>query len=254
MEVIAVINQKGGVGKTTSAVNIAYGMAIEGKRVLLIDADPQGHSSDSYTSFRFEYENTLSDVMSSRMFDVSLAVYPAFIDNEEVKNLSIIPSNISLALIAEQLTSRLHREKILKKAIKPIEDQYDVIIIDCPPNLGVLAINSIYYATKFLVPVKPDKRALDGVGDLFLTIDDVKEGQKYDYSMFRIDVDVRNTQTNTYIDNELKSYKNNVLKTIIRRNEAINQSYIAGKPIYLYDPKGKGTEDFKSLIKEIEYA
>lgn len=224
MTTFAVINQKGGVGKTTTAVNFSYGLAQRNKKVLLIDLDPQGHSSEPYMHSDHEYNHSISEVLSIRGFDIAKAIYPAFVDNKKVDNLFIMPSNISLALTAEQLTTRHHREKILSRAISDLENKFDDIVIDCPPNLGVLAINGIFFASKFLIPVKADKRALDGVSDLFLTINEVKEGHQYEYHIFRIDIDSRNTQTNAYIDNELSNYQDNLLKTIVRRNEAINQA------------------------------
>lgn len=251
MNVYSIINQKGGVGKTTVSVNFAYGLACSGKRVLLIDADPQGHSSDPYLSDKYEYEYTLSDALSSKEFDTHLAIYPAYVNDKEVKNLWLLPSNIGLALVAEQLASRHHREKLLSKAIDRVSEDFDDIVIDCPPNLGVLAINSVFAAQKFIIPVRPDKRALDGVSDLFLTITEVKEGQKYEYCLLKNDVDTRNKQTNLYLDEELEAYSSKVMKSFIRRSEPINQAYISGKPVYLFDPKGNGSNDFDAVIEEI---
>lgn len=251
MKIYAIINQKGGVGKTTISINLAYGLADQGHSVLLVDSDPQGHSSDPYLSEREEYINTLSEVLGKRNFDIKQAIYPALIDDKKSLSLFILPSNIGLALVAEQLSSRHHREKLLAKALENISKEFDFVIIDCPPNLGVLAINSIYAASNFIIPVRPDKRALDGVSDLFLTISEVKEGQKYSYNLVLNDVDVRNRQTNDYIENELKYYSENLMTTFIRRSESINQAYIMGQSIFSFYAKGNGAKDFSALIEEL---
>jgi len=151
--------------------------------------------------------------------------------------------------VAEQISSRIHREKILHNHFRKIS--YDYVIMDCPPNLGVITVNAIYTADLILIPVSYDKGALDGMSDLIETIKEVKESSNSAYLIVRNLYDARNKQTNNYIDTELEPFSKNILKTRIRKTESLNQSRIAGEPIKVYDQQSKGTLDYKELMMEL---
>lgn len=193
MKVITVINQKGGVGKSTISVNLSYGLSMRSKRVLLVDLDPQAHSTVIYMDS--VPIHTITDIFHNRSFDIKQAIHPAMTNEKEVESLKIIPSTIRLASSAEQVASRVHREKILYKALQTIKNDYDYVVIDCPPTLGVLAVNGIYAADTFLIPITYSKYALDGVSDLFSAIDEIKEGEAFDFKIIKNIYDKRTTQT-----------------------------------------------------------
>lgn len=247
---IVVINQKGGVGKTTVVVNLACGLSYLSKRVLLIDLDPQAHSSVIYCP-EIPKENSARDIFLNRNFDIRQAIRSAIVNDSPMPNLFVLPSNIHLATTAEQITSRTHREKLLHNHLHNIEDEYDFILLDCPPTLGVLTVNAIYTADMILIPTAYSKYSLDGIADLFATINEVKETQNFKYLILRNVFDSRNKLTNQFVDEKLEPFKDHILKTYIRKSEPINQSQMNEEPVFTFDPKGNGAEDYNALAKEI---
>jgi chromosome partitioning protein len=245
---IAVINQKGGVGKSTITVNLAYEFATVGKKTLLVDLDPQAHSCEIYKQDN-KTGYSVKELFIDPKFNVSKVIMPAYTRGRRLNALDVIHSNILFAKVAEQISSRIHREKILHNHFRKLS--YDCVIMDCPPNLGVITINAIYAADLILIPVSYDKGSLDGMADLIETIKEVKELSDSPYLIVRNLYDLRNKQTNIYIDSELEPFNKCTLKTRIRKVESLNQSRIAGEPIQTYDQQSKGTADYKELMMEL---
>jgi len=249
---LTVLNQKGGVGKSTVSVNLAYELAVSGKKTLLIDIDPQAHSSVIFCP-EVPKNNTVNELLSKKTFTPDDTIRKARVgDNEDpVENLFIIPSNIHLAVTAEQIAGKIHREKILYNHLKKVENLFDFIIIDCPPSVNVLTVNAIYTSDVILIPTTYGRYSLDGIADLFTSIQEVKESDEFDYWILRNGLDARTKLSNTFVEEQLLPFKENLLQTVIRRNEAINQAQMNNLPVMVFEPRSHGAEDFKKLTREI---
>jgi len=250
MRKITVLNQKGGVGKTTVSVNLAYGLARAGKRTLLIDLDPQAHSTAIFGA-EVPKGATIGTLFENRKADLTELVRPAEVKGEPSPNLWIIPSNIHLAVTAERVISQHFREQILDRALKRLASQYDVVLLDCPPNLGVITANAIYTADTILIPTTYGRYSLDGIADLFASIEVLRGDRQGGRFILRNAYDSRNRQTNDYVNRELENVKELLLATVIRKTEAINQAQISGEPVFTYDPGGHGARDFEALTMEV---
>jgi chromosome partitioning protein len=252
METIAILNQKGGTGKTTTAINLSSGLAYKGKKTLLIDIDPQNHSTIGLGIEIVDQDLSISKVLSNQE-----ALLKEIIAKTYIKNLDIVPSHISLARTAEQMYTKLYKESILNRAIQPVKKNYDYIIIDCPPSLGVLTINALFASDLLIVPCQMSRYSLDGLSDLIDIVRAVKNtSSEKDTNMSCLRIlltmfDVRNKVTNDFILKELGLFKKMILNTKIMKNEALNQSQIAQKSIFDFDPKSRGAENYENLTKEI---
>lgn len=251
MTKIAVVNQKGGVGKTTVSVNLAYGIALAGKRVLLVDMDMQAHSSVIYCDDLPEGpEGTVAALLLNRSCPIRDVIRPALVEGRPQPNLSIIPSNIHLGVIGEQIGSKTYREKLLHNHLKEVEGDYDFVVIDCPPSMGVLMVNALYTADQVLIPTNYGRYALDGIADLFGTIEEVKEGDRSCFRILRNAFEARNKRTNQYIESQLDPFRDHIVEAVIRKTEAINQAQIEGLPVSVFAPGSNGATDFNDLTNE----
>ena len=247
---IALLNQKGGVGKTSVAVNLAYGLALQGVNTLLLDLDPQAHASMIYCEDN--PSPTINDIFERRDAGLRPLIQPAVVTGEKVDMLAIVPSNIRLAVIAERMITEHFRERRLHTQLQNIGDAYEYVVMDCPPNLGILSVNAIYTADLIVIPVTYGRYALDGTADLLESIDIIREGSVTQWGILRNAFDARNRATAAYVENELANVEANLMKTVIRRTEAINQAQIRRQPVYTYDQKSRAAGDFTNLTKEIQ--
>lgn len=246
--VIAITNQKGGVGKTTTAVNLSACLAYKGKRVLLIDVDPQGNSTSGLGIDKKSIQKSIYDVLIN---DVQIET--TIIDTH-VENLKICPSNIQLAGAEVELVSVISRETRMKMSIEEIRNNFDFILIDCPPSLGLLTINALTAADTILVPIQCEYYALEGLSQLMNTVKLVQRHLNPSLDVEGVVLTMFDARTNLSIQvvEEVKKYfKNKVYRTVIPRNVRLSEAPSYGLPIILYDPKSKGSECYLELAEEV---
>ncbi len=246
-KIIAVVNQKGGVGKTTTAVNVSTILAKKGKKVLLIDSDPQGNAT-SGVGVNKNVEKSIYDVIIN-----DIEIRDAIIKTP-IKNLFICPSNINLAGAEVELVPMMSREQKLKEKLEQVENDYHYIIIDCPPSLGLLTINAFTAANSLLIPIQCEYYALEGVGQLINTVNLVRKGLNKSLYIEGVVLTMNDARTNlsNQVIKEVKTYfKDNVYKTIIPRNVKLSEAPSFGMPITVYAPKSKGAKCYEKLTNEI---
>ena len=245
-KIISVANQKGGVGKTTTTVNLGTILAKKGKKVLLIDADPQGNAT-SGLGVEKDVEKSVYDVLVN---DTEIEdVY----QDTMIKNLKVCPSNINLAGAEVELVSMMSREQRLKEKLIKVKDEFDFILIDCPPSLGLVTLNAFTASDSVLIPVQCEYFALEGLGQLLNTINLVKKHLNkslYIEGALLTMYDIRTNLSNQVVKEVKKYFDNKVYKTVIPRNVKLSEAPSYGMPITLYDPKSKGAKSYDKFTKE----
>ena len=246
-KIISVTNQKGGVGKTTSCVNLASYIADSGKKVLLIDMDPQGNACTSVGVEVEKGQNTVYEILLGEC-NVKEAIYPSVL-----KNLEVIPSTVDLAGAEVDLVYVENRENILKDALKEVITQYDYVFIDCPPSLGLLTVNALTATNTIIIPIQCEYFALVGLGQLMNTVRLIKKHLNPEIEIEGVLLTMKDSRSNlvTQVSDEIRKYfGEKVFETYIPRNIRLAESPSHGKPILLYDNKSKGAIAYKSLAEE----
>lgn len=245
--VISIANQKGGVGKTTTSVNISTILAKKGKKVLLIDTDPQGNATSGIGVDK-KTEKSIYDVI------IGETTIEEASQDTQVKNLRVCPSNINLAGAEVELVSMMSREYRLKEKLEEAQENYDYIIIDCPPSLGLITLNAFTASDSVLIPVQCEYYALEGLEQLMNTINLVKKHLNKELELEGAVLTMYDPRTNlaNQVVKEVKNYfEDKVYKTVIPRNVRLSEAPSYGMPISVYDPKSKGAKCYERLVKEI---
>ncbi len=248
MKIICIFNQKGGVGKTTTNINLCAYLAMEGYKVLTIDIDPQGNTTSGFGLDKKNLEVSMYDVLTT-----DLSLKEVIVKSDLVQNLYVAPSTMDLAGAEVEMIGMPSRETMLLNKVKEIKDEYDYIFIDCPPSLGVLTINALTCSDSVLIPIQCEFYALEGVGQLINTIQLVKKSLNKNLEIEGVLMTMFDYRTNlsNEVYSEVKKYfKDKVYKNTIPRNIRLAESPSFGLPIMLYDEKCKGAKSYLDFTKE----
>ncbi len=245
--IIAVFNQKGGVGKTTTIINLAAALAELKKKILIIDIDPQANSTSGL--------GIDQNIVADSIYDVLIHDTPArdAVLHTETKNLDLLPSSMDLAGAEIELVFQEHWEHRLKKAIVPLKEEYDYIFIDCPPSLGVLTINALVAVESFLIPIQCEYYALEGVGHLMKTYKLIKKSMNPNLEIEGVVLNMYDRRNNLSIqvkDEVVRYFKDRVFQVVIPRNIRLAEAPSYGKSVIEYDPSSKGARAYRNLGKE----
>lgn len=246
-KIVAIANQKGGVGKTTTAINLSACLAKSGKKVLLIDIDPQGNATSGLGIDKKKGNSVYSLLINGEDADKC-------IKKTKIKKLEVIPSNIELAGAEIELVSMMAREYVLKNAIESLKDKYDYIFIDCPPSLGLITLNALSAADTVFIPIQCEFYALEGLGQLVNTINLVKKKLNPNLDIEGIVLtmfDPRRNLSMQVVDEVKKHFKNKVYPVMIPRNVRLSEAPSHGLPIISYDSTSKGAESYIQLANEV---
>ncbi len=246
-QVISIANQKGGVGKTTTAINVSTILAKRNKKILLIDADPQGNAT-SGVGLEKNVEKSVYDVLIN-----DLSINEIILDTS-IKNLRVCPANINLAGAEVELVSQMSREQRLKEKLDEVKEEYDFIFIDCPPSLGLVTLNAFTASDSVLIPVQCEYFALEGLGQLLNTVNLVKKHLNRNLEIEGAVLtmyDMRTNLSNQVVKEVQRYFGDKVYKTVIPRNIKLSEAPSYGMPISMYDPKSKGARAYERLAKEL---
>lgn len=246
--VYAVVNQKGGVGKTTTAVNVAAAIALEGYRVLLVDVDPQGNATSGLGIDKSRLQNSIYQVLIE-----DLPIEQSIVSTG-IEHLDVVPSTLDLAGAEIELMSRLSRERVLESALEPVRQRYDFLFLDTPPSLGLLTVNCLTACQAAIVPIQCEYYALEGITQLMRTIELVRKRLNPSLHISHVLLTMKDTRLRLaqQVEEEVRQFFGNIVSpVVIPRNVRLSEAPSFGVPVILYDPKSRGAEAYRQFAMEV---